>query len=73
MDEELEALIDGAGREAVFARARSYGWSAGSSPPKYVWRQIVEEVKQAKPIQYTMHYRPDPRPMHEQIFGLRLW
>lgn len=73
MDEALEAAIDAAGRDAVFARARSYGWSAENSPEKYIWWQIVEDVKQARPVQYTMHYRPDTRPLHEQITGLRLW
>lgn len=72
-DETLEAAIDAAGRDAVFARARSYGWSAENPPEKYVWWQIIEEVKQAKPVQYTVHLRPDERPLHEQVFGFRLW
>lgn len=72
-DEALEAAIDAAGRDAVFARARSYGWSALNPPEKYVWWQLIEEVKQAKPIQHTMHYQPDTTPLIEQITGLRLW
>jgi len=73
IDSDLEAAIDAAGRDAVFARARSYGYTEQNPPEKYVWRQIVEEVKQAKPVQYTMHLRPDTRPMHEQLLGFRLW
>jgi hypothetical protein len=49
MDDELEALIDKAGRDRVFARAQTYGWSASSSPPKWVWRQIAEEVLAGTP------------------------
>lgn len=44
MDEELEALIDRAGRERVFTRARTYGWSAGAHPPKWVWQEICLEI-----------------------------
>lgn len=48
MDANLEALIDEAGRDAVFARARALGWSVYHSPPKWVWHGIVHEVRKAK-------------------------
>lgn len=44
-DPELEAMIDKAGRDAVFARARQYGWSANLPPPAYVWRGIATEIQ----------------------------
>jgi hypothetical protein len=44
MDEELERAIDRAGRDHVFARAQSYGWGSGSTPPAWVWWHIVQEL-----------------------------
>jgi hypothetical protein len=44
MEQELEAAIDRAGRDKVFARAQSYGWPPGSSPPPWVWWQIAQEL-----------------------------
>lgn len=43
-DAQLEQFIDAAGREAVFDRARSLGWTVDNPPPKWVWGQIAEEV-----------------------------
>jgi hypothetical protein len=43
-DEELERQIDEAGRNAVFARASAHGWK-NVPPPKWVWYQIVAEVR----------------------------
>lgn len=71
-DEALEAAIDEVGRTAVFNRAAAYGWGSGNPPPKYVWWQIIEELKQATPMQHTVRYT-DTRPLHEQVLGFRLW
>lgn len=65
MDEEIESLIDKAGRNAVFARARALGWSGDA--PKWVWRQIAQEIIDGKPSPY------DTRPLHEQVLGFRLF
>lgn len=43
VDAELESLIDRAGRDEVFARASELGW-VGGTPPKWVWREIANEV-----------------------------
>lgn len=67
MDEDLEKRIDEVGRDRVFSRARALGWVAGSSPPIWVWRQIVEDVANGAPYPY------DPRPLHEQVLGFRLF
>jgi hypothetical protein len=45
--ESVEALIDAAGRDAVFARARSLGWSGPA--PLWVWQQIALEVMHGRP------------------------
>jgi len=42
--DDLEALIDKAGRSKVFARARQLGWLDGNMPPIWVWRGICYEV-----------------------------
>lgn len=39
----VEQLIDMAGRQEVFARARALGW-VGSIPPLWVWNQIAVEI-----------------------------
>jgi len=52
-DEALEAEIDRAGRERVFARARELGWQPGSTPPKWVWRCIANDLRFATSV-------PDP-------------
>lgn len=45
--EHVERLIDEAGREAVFDRARALGWTQ-TAPPLWAWQQIALEVKAAK-------------------------
>lgn len=47
-DQELEDAITEVGRDAAFAVARSNGWKSGDMPPKYVWWQIVEQLRAAK-------------------------
>ncbi len=49
MDEKLEALIDRAGREEVFALVRAAGWSSGSTPPKHVWQDACRILLSAQP------------------------
>jgi hypothetical protein len=44
MDIELEALIDRAGRSAVYAAASANGWTTWNAPPRWVWRQLAEEI-----------------------------
>lgn len=44
IDKDLERAIDMAGRDRVFAVARENGWQQGSSPPKWVWRQIIGQL-----------------------------
>lgn len=51
MNEALEKAIDEAGRDRVFARARSYGWSDGGAP-EWVWWGIVHEVQTNVPPPY---------------------
>lgn len=43
MDANIEALIDRAGRDRVFAAMRSVGWGAGGAP-KWVWQAAACEV-----------------------------
>lgn len=45
MDTELEAAIDEAGRDRVFARAYHHGWTGSLTPPKWVWWGIVLELR----------------------------
>ena len=40
---DVEHLIDRAGRERVFAKAREQGWG-GHNPPLWVWAQICQEI-----------------------------
>lgn len=45
-DQDLEAAIEGVGREKVFERAAAIGWAAVSeAPPKWVWWAIVRELE----------------------------
>lgn len=44
-DAELENAIDEVGRDKVFAFALVNGWPPGSCPEKYVWWQIVRELR----------------------------
>lgn len=66
MDEELERLIDDAGRTAVFERARLLGWSQECPPPAWVWREIAADVKDGKPSGLP------PKRMDEALLGFRL-
>ena len=59
MDEELEWAIDRAGRDRVFASARSYGWGPGFMPPPWVWWQIAQElILEQKQSQAPARARP---------------
>lgn len=42
-DADLEALIDKAGRDKVFAVAKVEGWE-GMNPPKWVWAKIAADL-----------------------------
>jgi hypothetical protein len=53
----VEALIDEAGRSAVFARARDLGWTNGMLPPLWVWNQIAVEIIQQKKTSDAMAER----------------
>lgn len=39
----IERLIDEAGREEVFRRARELGWSDGGAP-LFVWNGIAQDI-----------------------------
>jgi len=41
VDEDLEKAIDDVGRDRVFDRAASLGWT-GAPPPRWVWWRIVQ-------------------------------
>ena len=51
----VESAIDQAGRAAVFARAKSLGWSVANPAPLWVWNQIayqiIAETREARAIQ----------------------
>lgn len=55
MNKELEALIDRAGRERVFARASANGWTAAGAP-EFVWRMIAVELILEQARQITPYY-----------------
>ncbi|UFS83222.1 hypothetical protein LPB79_13295 [Rhizobium sp. T136] len=42
--QSVEQLIDQAGRDDVFARARALGWSSAMPAPLWVWNQIAVEI-----------------------------
>lgn len=44
INENLEAAIDLAGREKVFAYVRANGWTSQMAVPVWVWQQAVYEV-----------------------------
>jgi len=46
--ENLEARINEAGRDRVFARARELGWEPPHPVPIRVWQEIIYEVNCAK-------------------------
>lgn len=45
--EDVETLIERAGRQEVFARARQLGW--GNGAPLWVWARIAHEIIDASP------------------------
>ena len=45
MDHELEAAIDAVGRDRVFDAAKANGWINGMVPPKWVWWEIVAQLR----------------------------
>lgn len=45
---ELESAITKVGRQRVFDRARTYGWSEGGAPT-FVWWGIVREIQNEAP------------------------
>jgi hypothetical protein len=45
MKEDLEDRITKAGREKVFACARSRGWRSGDPVPEFVWWDIIREIE----------------------------
>lgn len=49
VDEELEKIIDEAGRTEVFRRARKLGWHSGQIPPKWVWVSICHDIMHGRP------------------------
>ena len=49
-DKQIEDLIESAGRDKVFSRARSLGW-VNELPPKWVWVQIALELKREEAMQ----------------------
>lgn len=48
-DKELETLIDKAGRDEVFRRARNLGWHTGQIPPKWVCQAICSDILHGRP------------------------
>ena len=45
-DAELEAAIDRAGRDRVFAIVRASGWTSGDYVPTFVWWEAVRLASQ---------------------------
>jgi len=43
--EEVEAVIERAGRSEVFLLAEQQGWSPSNPPPLWVWIQIAVQVE----------------------------
>lgn len=56
MNADLERAIDDVGRDRVFLRAKSYGWSNGDVPPEYVWWGIVQELRAGVPPPATQPF-----------------
>ncbi len=69
VDQELESLIDRAGRDKVFDRARALGWNGNA--PKWVWSQIAHEVLDGKPLVAAPTRRMQS--WDEAVFGFRLF
>lgn len=51
----VDALIERAGRDAVFARAESLGWTRADRPPIWVWAAIANEVIASRGTAVTLH------------------
>jgi len=66
-DDALERAIDEVGRDRVFARAQSYGWTAAMPPPKYVWSAIVNELREEHEQRRQPQERPITHHYHEDI------
>jgi|GEM_PF-5940453 len=49
-DAQVEALIDSAGRDKVFAKAKALGWGE-QVPPKWVWVEIALDLKRQEAMQ----------------------
>lgn len=73
MDEELEKLIDEAGRDKVFARARTLGWRYGDMIEKWMWRQICYEMMSDQPRSEPEAMPLPPQRLDEALFGFRLF
>lgn len=48
IDENLEALIDEAGRDDVFAAVMALGWKPGDDVPRYIWQEMAYRVAERK-------------------------
>ena len=51
----VEAAIDAAGRDEVFALARVNGWTVANPPPLWVWNQLAAEVRRSKDKPTVLH------------------
>lgn len=60
MDAELEALIDRAGREKVFAHMHANGWTGTMAPPKWVWEMACAAVRDEEG-ESDIYLTPDQR------------
>lgn len=49
MDQELEALIDRAGRQQVFDLMRASGWGPYDRPPKFAWQEACRLLLSVQP------------------------
>lgn len=67
MDEALEREIDAVGRSLVFERARMLGWSPRDAVPMFVWRGIVDDLKNGRPLGMP------PQRLDEAVLGFRLF
>lgn len=55
--EAVERMINEAGRDRVFAKARELGWTTGGAP-LWVWANICSDIMRASPNP------PSPPPSH---------
>jgi hypothetical protein len=49
IDQALEAAIDEVGRDRVFMRARSYGYSSQDCLDRWMWWEMVRELRAGVP------------------------